>query len=79
MKVHLYDAVYEAFSEAVIGLAEVVLCITREAARQHLGDWLAWKRGVRMYWEEIRRGVRAAFAAAHFFKLNRMRSAPIER
>ena len=79
MKVYLYDAVHAAFPQAVIGLAEAVLCITRDAARQHLGDWLARKRGVRMYWEEIRRGGRAAFAAAHFFKLNRMRSEPIER
>jgi hypothetical protein len=27
-------AVYETFCEAVIGLAEAVFCITREAARQ---------------------------------------------
>jgi hypothetical protein len=34
-------AVYEAFSKAVIGLAEDVLCTTREAPRQHLsmGGW----------------------------------------
>jgi hypothetical protein len=40
------NAVYEAFSEAVIGLAEAVLCITREPARQHLGDELTWKYGL---------------------------------
>lgn len=32
------DAVYEVLSEAVIGLAEVVLCIIRKAVRQHLGN-----------------------------------------
>jgi hypothetical protein len=36
------EAVYEAFSAAVIGLAEAVLCITRNMARQQPAmGWLA--------------------------------------
>jgi hypothetical protein len=59
------EAVYEAFSEAVIGLVEAVLCIIRQAAGQHL-QRADWEMGVRVFGEGIKSGVWAAIAAAHF-------------